>query len=133
MEKATTRIDSWLWMVRIFSSRTKATAACQDSHVLINGTAVKPSKIVSGQEVIQVKRKGILLEFRVLGIPKSRVSAGQTITYAEDITSPEEKEKLKLKQAFIYFSGKRPSKSGRPTKKNARDQSDFLRSLEQDE
>ena len=38
-----TRIDVWLWSVRVYKSRSLATAAVKGGHIRLNGDPVKPS------------------------------------------------------------------------------------------
>ena len=52
---AEARIDKWLWASRIFKTRTIAAEACKKGRVSINGTQVKPSRMIKPGEVIQVK------------------------------------------------------------------------------
>ena len=52
MEK--NRIDKWLWMVRLFKTRTLANEACLAGKVKIQGNNVKPSKEVVPNLVISV-------------------------------------------------------------------------------
>ena len=50
---AEARIDKWLWASRIFKTRTIAAEACKKGRVSINGTQVKPSRMIKPGEVIQ--------------------------------------------------------------------------------
>ena len=43
---AEARIDKWLWASRIFKTRTIAAEACKKGRVSINGTQVKPSRMI---------------------------------------------------------------------------------------
>ncbi len=42
-----TRVDRWLWAVRLTKTRPDAAAACRGGHVRINDRPAKPSTAVS--------------------------------------------------------------------------------------
>ena len=63
---AEARIDKWLWASRIFKTRTIAAEACKKGRVSINGTQVKPSRMIKPGEVIQVKKPPVTYSFKVL-------------------------------------------------------------------
>jgi ribosome-associated heat shock protein Hsp15 len=47
-----TRVDAWLWAVRLFRTRSAAAAACRAGHVRVNGRPAKPAAPVAlGDEV----------------------------------------------------------------------------------
>lgn len=112
------RIDKWLWAVRIFKTRSEAADACSKGKVFINEVAVKSSRIVKLNELINVRQNPIIRTFRVKGIIINRVSAKLAPNFVEDITAPEELSKLEMvtTNALVY----RDRGAGRPTKKERR-------------
>jgi ribosome-associated heat shock protein Hsp15 len=120
------RIDKWLWSVRLFKTRSLASAACDEGKITIDGTTGKAAKAIKGGELIEVRIKGITYKYKVVALLDKRVGAPLVINYCQDLTEPEEKEKEKLRTAFTYFTGKRHTKVGRPTKKDARSREKFL-------
>ena len=115
------RIDKWLWSVRIFKSRTIATAACKAGRVKIGENTVKPSeKVVVGQ-MVYVKKEGFNLEFLVKKLIEKRVGAPIAQTCYENLTPEEEMNKFS-----DWFIGKaaterRDKGAGRPTKRERRE------------
>lgn len=113
------RIDKWLWVVRVFKTRTMATEACRAGKVSVNGHEVKPSKEVKINDTITVKvNPHFTRTLLVLDISENRVSASRVSLLAQELTPSEEYEKLKL---YREFQGEwRPRGAGRPTKKERR-------------
>ena len=117
MENLNIRIDKWLWMVRLFKTRSIATDACNAGKVKLNGKNVKPSKNVNRNEIYQVKIGDLEKTVQVLDSPKSRVGAPLVPQYCVDLTSPEEYERVKtLRMKFEY----RDKGEGRPSKRDRR-------------
>ena len=58
-EKNTTRIDKWLFAVRIFKSRSLATEVCTGGKVKIYGNTVKASRMIRKGDIIQVRKRVI--------------------------------------------------------------------------
>lgn len=111
------RVDKWLWAVRVFKTRSRATEACRKGKVLIEGQVVKPSRILKINDIVQVKKFPVLYSYRVLGLLGKRLSAKAIQEFAENITPEEELDKLKVKDTFYIF---RDKGAGRPTKKERR-------------
>lgn len=118
------RIDSFLWSVRLFKTRSKASEACKKNRILINGTEAKPSKEIRKGDTILIKKSGVKFEYMVIEVLAKRVGAKLVSDYLNDITKVEEKEKLKLQQ--LAQKTYRDKGAGRPTKKDRRDLDDFL-------
>ncbi len=118
------RIDSFLWSVRLYKTRSKATEACKKNRILINESEAKPSKEVKKGDVVMIKKSGIKFEYKVIEVLSKRVGAKLVSDYLQDITKAEEKEKLKLQQ--LAQKTYRDKGTGRPTKKDRRDLENFL-------
>lgn len=112
------RIDKFLWAVRIFKTRSLASEACQKGRIIINNVQVKPSRTITANETIIVKKLPVVYSYIILEPIESRVGAKLVPEYIKDITSDEEKAKLTNKELTLY--GYRERGSGRPTKKERR-------------
>ena len=117
-EKNTTRIDKWLWVVRIYKTRSIATKACAGGKVKIEGNTVKASRMVRKGDIIQVRKRVIKYEYKVLKIAEKRMGAKLVPNFLEDITPEEELDKLE--SAHKQPLQTREKGQGRPTKKERR-------------
>lgn len=117
------RIDKWLWMVRVFKTRTMATDACNAGKVKMNGDNLKPSKIIKTSEIYNVKIDQLDKTIQVIDTPKSRVGAPLVPNYYLDLTPPEELERVKALRTRFEI---RNHGEGRPTKRDRR-QIDYLK------
>ncbi len=63
------RVDSWLWAVRLFKSRSQATSACKAGHVRVNGERAKPATAVRVGDRVVVRggeRERVVVVRRIL-------------------------------------------------------------------
>ena len=125
MEKDKIRVDKYLWAIRIFKTRTAAALACDKGRIKLNGETVKASRNIKIGDEYEIKTDEKKWTIRVSALLEKRVQYSEAIKHYEDLTPPEEKERIAF-QAASFYSGKRLSKIGRPTKKERRDLSDFL-------
>ena len=123
-EKEKLRLDKYLWAIRLFKTRTLAAAACDTGKVKFNGAPAKASKNVNVNDEYEVKTEAKRWRIKVAELLHNRVAYADAIKYYIDITPAEEIERLQY-QAASFHTGKRPSKIGRPTKKERRDLDDF--------
>ena len=123
-EKEKLRLDKYLWAIRLFKTRSQAADACDKGRVKYNGDAAKASKNVSIDDEYEVKTEAKRWRIKVTGLLYNRVQYSEAIKFYLDITPAEEIERLQF-QAASFHTGKRPSKIGRPTKKQRRDLEDF--------
>lgn len=119
------RIDKYLWSIRLFKTRSLATEACDSGKVRWKGDPVKPAKPVILNETYEIKNEGGKKIIQVIGIISSRVSYEMAIKQYVDLT-PEEDKILDKPIASSFYTGKRLSKQGRPTKQQRRNLDEFM-------
>ncbi|MCC6515314.1 MAG: RNA-binding S4 domain-containing protein [Chitinophagales bacterium] len=112
------RIDKWLWSIRLYKTRTLATDACTAGKVKIDGETVKASYLLKVGQIININRQGEKWTLKSIKLIEKRVGAPIALTCYEDLTPPEEKDKLKFPSVFFEV---RDKGTGRPTKKDRRD------------
>ena len=117
-EKHTTRIDKWLWAVRIFKTRALASKACAGGKVKIDSIVVKASRKIQIGNIVQVRRGVVKYMYKVCQISEKRISAKLALNFLEDITPEKELVKLKSSQKQPIQAWEKGQ--GRPTKKERR-------------
>ncbi len=113
-----TRVDAWIWSVRIVKTRTAAAAACRAGHVKVNGVAVKPSfTLTEGDKVkIWVNHRDYHVE--VVQLLNKRVGASLARAAYIDHSPP---------PPVIPAMPRRDRGAGRPTKRERRQLEQFQR------
>ena len=119
------RIDKYLWAIRLFKTRSAAAQACDKGKVKHLYASVKASKTVHINDEYEVKTEARKWVIKVIGLLDHRVQFSEAVKYYTDLTPPEELEKMQF-QAAVFYSGKRQTKIGRPTKKDRRELGDFM-------
>ena len=117
-EHNSVRIDKFLWSVRVYKTRSIASDECRKGRILINGIQVKPSRTISRDEIIIIRKPPVNYTYRVIEPIENRVSAKLVNKFAEDLTPEGEKMKLDLSHSGATFH--RDKGTGRPTKKERR-------------
>jgi ribosome-associated heat shock protein Hsp15 len=117
-----TRLDKWLWSVRVFKTRPEATDACRAGKVLIGMLEAKPGRDVHVGEIISVKVGLVQRTLKVLGLPRTRVGAKLLPAFLEDLTPAAEYERARQAGVEHMLARER----GRPTKKDRRDMSQLF-------
>jgi ribosome-associated heat shock protein Hsp15 len=118
----TTRVDRWLWAVRLFKTRSAATDACRGGHVRVNGASAKPATTVKVGDRIEarVHERDRMLD--VVAIIDKRVGAAVAAACVVDLSPPAPSREDQV-PVFARDAG-----SGRPTKRDRREL-DRFRSL----
>lgn len=119
-----TRVDKYLWCVRIAKTRSKASDWVKKGKVKLNGKNVKPAKEVKIGDKIQISRANATFEYKIIDLLNKRVGAKLVDDFVRDITSEDEIEKYKTYQ--LAQKNYRQHGTGKPSKKERRALDDFL-------
>lgn len=124
-KKQEIRLDSYLWATRMYKSRSLASDAIKGNKVKLNDTLVKPAHIIKiGERYTLSMPQGVKKIIEVTGFIDKRQSFEVAKLHYIDHSPPVEKTE-KLDSMFFTVNIKRERGSGRPTKKDRRDMSDF--------
>lgn len=109
------RIDSWLWAVRIYRTRSAATAACRAGHVRVRGERAKAAQPVREGDEIRVRISGFDRTLIVRRLIVKRVGAPEAALAYEETTPPPPPRVERLAVPV------RDRGAGRPTKRERRE------------
>lgn len=118
------RLDKFLWSVRIYKTRSDAAEACKSGKVKINGVQAKPSRDVKPGDIMDVRKLNIFYKYEVLDQVEKRQPAKFVQDFINDITPQEELAKLNIPKESLFIH--RDRGTGRPTKKERRDLDNLL-------
>lgn len=118
-----------MWAVRVFKTRTIATEACKKGRVTMGepAMAVKPSRMVSEGDVINVRKPPVTFTFRVRAVTQNRLGAKLVPEYLENITPQEQYDLLEVVKISGFID--RRKGLGRPTKREGRELNKFTESV----
>ena len=108
----TARIDSWLWAVRAFKTRSAATTACRAGHVRVNGDRTKAAQTVKPGDEVRIRISGFDRILVVRQLIVKRVGAPVAALAYEERTPPRDP----APKVAVRDRG-----TGRPTKRERRD------------
>ncbi|MGW1378904.1 RNA-binding S4 domain-containing protein [Streptomyces sp. NPDC002446] len=114
-DEGTTRIDSWIWSVRLTKTRSLAAAACRAGHVRVNGERVKPAHAVRNGDEVRLRHAGRERIVVVSRLVRKRVGAAVAAEcFIDNSPPPPPREETPL--AALRDRG-----TGRPTKRERRE------------
>jgi len=119
-----TRIDKYLFAVRLYKTRSLASEECRKGKVTIGGMNVKPSRELKVGETIQLRRPPITRSYKVLALTENRMAAKLVPEFLVETTPALELEILEIQKNMSVYNRERGT--GRPTKKERRDLDDFF-------
>ncbi|MEY3728302.1 MAG: hypothetical protein RL098_1779 [Bacteroidota bacterium] len=123
------RLDKYLWAVRLSKTRSQATELISKGKALLNDAVIKPAREVKVGETITLLKHNARFQYKVLQLLDKRVGAPLVKDYIQDITSPEEIEKLK---AYQDAQRNYRQTDGKPTKKDRRELDRFMDDWQED-
>lgn len=113
--QTTARVDSWLWAVRQYKTRSAATAACRAGHVRVAGERAKPAQPVRVGDQVRIRVDGFDRILIVTRIVVKRVGASVAAECFTDV-SPPRPSRTDAPAAVVRDRG-----AGRPTKRERRE------------
>ena len=108
------RADAWTWAVRIYATRSAASAACTAGHVKVNGANAKPAHPVRLGDTIRARTPGGERIVVVTGLVARRISAALAVQHYEDHSPPPLPREERPAPVL------RDRGAGRPTKRDRR-------------
>lgn len=108
------RVDAYAWAIRLYSTRSAATAACKAGHIKVNDASAKPAQVVRVGDRVRALTPGGERIVVVTGLISKRTSAPLAALNFDDQTPPpppkEERPATVLRERG----------AGRPTKRDRR-------------
>ena len=108
-----TRLDRWLWAVRLMKTRPDAAAACRGGHVRVNDRPAKAATMVSPGDEVRARVGDTTRVVEVVRVIQKRVGAADAVTCYLDRTPPRPSTPL-------VPVARRDRGAGRPTKRDRR-------------
>ncbi|MFC6237610.1 RNA-binding S4 domain-containing protein [Longivirga aurantiaca] len=108
------RADAWTWAIRLYPTRSAASAACKAGHVKVNDAAAKPATPVRIGDTVRAYTPGGERIVVVTGLIEKRTSATLAALNYDDRTPPPPPKEERAAPIV------RERGSGRPTKKERR-------------
>lgn len=108
-----TRLDRWLWAVRLTKTRPDAAAACRGGHVRVNDRPAKPATMVSPGDEVRARVQDRTRVVEVVRVIQRRVGATDAATCYVDRTPAPPPE-------MLVPVARRERGAGRPTKRERR-------------
>lgn len=109
-----TRVDRWLWAIRLTKTRAEAAQACRGGHVEVNGRSAKPATPVRAGDKVRAHLHGVTRIVEVRHVIDRRVGAALATRCYLDHTPPPPPAAARDAVAW------RDRGAGRPTKRDRR-------------
>jgi ribosome-associated heat shock protein Hsp15 len=112
------RLDKWLWASRFFKTRSSAAQAIAGGKVHLNGSRVKPAKMVKAGDILRIQRGDSEFMIHVRGISDKRGPAKVAQMLYEEteeslLARERQRQDNKLLAGEQFSPRKRPGKRDR--------------------
>lgn len=112
------RLDAWLWSVRVYKTRSRATAAIKGGHVRVDNLPAKPAQLVVAGQTIRVRGDDHTERVLVVLDPTLVKRVGAPVAQrAYQDTTPAQPPPIAAMSGRVAV---RDRGTGRPTKKERR-------------
>lgn len=108
-----TRVDRWVWAIRLYKTRSDATDACRGGHIKVNGKTAKPATTVRVGDQVEAHVHGTHRQVEVAQVIDKRVGAAVAAGCFVDHTPPPP-------PSDAVRVAERERGAGRPTKRDRR-------------
>lgn len=115
------RLDKWLWVSRLYKTRSVAADAIAHNRVRIGGQRVKASRAVQVGDHLSVEKGPYTFEVQVLALDDRRRSASEAaLLYRESEASVAAREEIRARRRADREARLGLAGDGRPTKRQRR-------------
>lgn len=109
-----TRVDRWVWAVRLYKTRSDATEACKGGHVSVDGATAKPATTIAVGSRVEARVHGRTRILEVVEPIEKRVGAAVAAGCFVDHSPP-------VPVVDRTRVAERERGAGRPTKRERRE------------
>ena len=121
------RLDKFLWSIRVFKTRSEAADACKSGRVKVNGTEAKSSREIKSGDRVTVRKGIVTYSFNVKTPIDKRQPARLVEEFVQNTTPQSELDKLLVPKETMHMVRERGT--GRPTKKERREMDGVMDTL----
>lgn len=115
------RLDVWLDVSCLFSTRSQAAAACAGGKVDLNGRAAAAHKLVRAGDRLEITFPRGRRTFLVKGLAERHVPRATARTLYEETTPPLAPQFLEARRLERLLAPRGDERGGKPSKKERRD------------